>query len=924
MFERKMKIWRITAIIALCALLTVSVLYAFGVGYKSSVPALNGTEALSLWNDGTGARDQLIDYVSAVTQEGGSDFIPAEDRIAVFDMDGTLACETFYTYYDTMMFIEYCLYDHPERISDELKAVAASIQPGYVADETLARNFAKAYAGMTVEEFYDYVVEFGQKNTASFNNMRYIDGFYLPMVELVKYLYDNGFEIWVISGTERTTTRAIVANSPIKDYVEPEHVIGTDFEVKQRGHEDEPSNMGFKYENGDELVLTGGFIQKNLNGNKSIWIEQEIGQRPVLAFGNSGSDTSMMNYAIDERNPYRAQAYMVVADDSEREWGAQDWEAKSADYLARGYIPISMKRDFARIYPDDITKAAEQYVPADVPLSWTESAAQSAMDYSAPGNWAYFALGEDREVDVFLICPTVDTRSETNSFDLNDKLKGNFIYALDLERGIFDETGRLFSPYYRQMSINAYTLPETERDNARQIAYADISAAFRWYLDNENNGRGIILAGFSQGGEMCLELLKEFYGGDSAEAQALREQLIAVYSIGWMVTEEMTEAYPQIVPATGETDTGTVICFDCEDGNVSETIIIPTGMKALSINPLNWKTDGTPADKTLNRGAVFEAGGEPIPELCGAYIGEKGELIVTDVTSADYPPVLDIFPDGAYHLYDYMFFFTNLKENVALRTAVWSAQCNPSGALAEILSRGVLRVGTAGDYQPMSYLDPESRRYVGFDAELAEDLAAALGVELEYVPTSWPTLMADTLAGKFDLAICGITITQARQEQALMSIGYLGNGKTVLCRAEDADKYTSLEAINRPEVRVMENPGGLNEKFARENLPNATIIIHNVNQEIPGLIAAGETDVMITEIMEAGFYVGQDSRLAAPLIYEPFTHGELGVLMPKGSEDLLAYVNAFLEEEIASGRINELAEEYIYRYTEPEELPNAA
>ena len=157
-----------------------------------------------------------------------------------------------------------------------------------------------------------------------------------------------------------------------------------------------------------------------------------------------------------------------------------------------------------------------------------------------------------------------------------------------------------------------------------------------------------------------------------------------------------------------------------------------------------------------------------------------------------------------------------------------------------------------------------------------------------------------------------------------MSIGYLDNGKTVLCRAEDADKYTSLEAINQPDVRVMENPGGLNEKFVRENLPNAIQIIHDVNQDIPGLIAAGEADVMITEIMEAGFYVGQDSRLAAPLIYEPFTHGELGVLMPKGSEDLLSYVNNFLKEEIASGRIDELAEEYIYRYTEPVKLPNAA
>lgn len=363
---KQMKIWRLTAITVLCALIVVSLLYALGVGYKTAEPNVEKTESLSLWNDGTGAKKQLVDFVTSVTKEGGDDFIPVEDRIAVFDMDGTLACETFYTYYDTMMFIEYCLNDHPERVSDELKEVAASIKPGYVADETLARNFAKAFAGMTVEEFYDYAVSFGQKKTASFNNMRYIDNFYLPMVELVKYLYENDFTIYVISGTERTTTRAIVANSPIKDYVSPEHVIGTDFEIKQKGHEDESSNMNFKYENGDELVLTGGFIQKNLNANKSILVEREIGKRPVLAFGNSGSDTSMMNYAIDERNPHKAQAYMIVADDNVREWGTQNWETKSADYISKGFTPISMKNDFAQIYPDGITKAAQQYIPADV------------------------------------------------------------------------------------------------------------------------------------------------------------------------------------------------------------------------------------------------------------------------------------------------------------------------------------------------------------------------------------------------------------------------------------------------------------------------------------------------------------------------------------------------------------------------------
>ncbi|MBO5556001.1 MAG: DUF3089 domain-containing protein [Oscillospiraceae bacterium] len=295
------------------------------------------------------------------------------------------------------------------------------------------------------------------------------------------------------------------------------------------------------------------------------------------------------------------------------------------------------------------------------------------LDYADRDNWAYLSLGEDRAVDVFLICPTVDTISPENALELNESLKANFLYALDLEKGIYEETGRLFSPYYRQMSINAYELPEAERERAKEVAYRDVSEAFRWYLDNENNGRGIILAGFSQGSQMCQELLKEYYGGDDAESQSLRERLITVYSLGWLVTEEMTEAYPQIVPAVGETDLGTVISFDCEDGNVTDTLVRPAGVKALSINPLNWKTDGTPADKSLNRGAVFKAGGQAIPGLCGAYIGVHGELIVTDVSPNDYPPVLDVFPEGAYHLYDYMFFFTNLRENIAVRTEAWLA-----------------------------------------------------------------------------------------------------------------------------------------------------------------------------------------------------------------------------------------------------------
>ena len=236
----------------------------------------------------------------------------------------------------------------------------------------------------------------------------------------------------------------------------------------------------------------------------------------------------------------------------------------------------------------------------------------------------------------------------------------------------------------------------------------------------------------------------------------------------------------------------------------------------------------------------------------------------------------------------------------------------PADALRTVRERGVLRVGTTGDYKPMSFRDPATGKYWGFDAALAETLANRIGVKLEYVPTSWPTLMKDTLDRKFDLALCGITITPERKKMAMMSSGYLGNGKTVLCRAGDANRYTTLAAIDRPEVRVMENPGGLNEKFARKFLPNAMLVIHPVNEEIPGLIASGKADVMITEIMEAAYYCSKDRRLAAPLLDAPFTRGELGALLPPGNEALLVYFDGFIRDARRSRLLDELKAHYLY------------
>ncbi len=237
--------------------------------------------------------------------------------------------------------------------------------------------------------------------------------------------------------------------------------------------------------------------------------------------------------------------------------------------------------------------------------------------------------------------------------------------------------------------------------------------------------------------------------------------------------------------------------------------------------------------------------------------------------------------------------------------------------ITRIQERGELIVGTTGDYRPLSYREP-SGNYWGFGIEIAEQIAQRLSVSIMFVPTSWPTLTADVLADpqKFDLAIGGITITDARRETMLMSDGYLANGKTILCRAAEADRYKSLADIDRPEVRVMVNPGGLNEKFAQQHLTHATIIVHQKNEEIPSLVAVGEADVMITEITEAPWYVQNDSRLAAPLINEPFNHGEIGVLMRQGQEDLLQLVNEVIARMKSDGTLRRLHEKYglVYAY----------
>ncbi len=303
-----------------------------------------------------------------------------------------------------------------------------------------------------------------------------------------------------------------------------------------------------------------------------------------------------------------------------------------------------------------------------------EAETSASVDYSSADYWVYFGVGDDKDVDLFLVCPTVDTLDEEFMSLENDVMKGYFAGTLEMERGLYEESTRMYAPYYRQMAMNGYELDLTERERRLAIAYKDVSDAFAYYLKNENNGRPIILAGFSQGADMVYRLMEEYFGSEE-----MQQKLVAAYPIGWACTEDMVKEYPQIKPAQSADDLGVVVSFDCEAPEVTETIINPAGQKAYCINPLNWKTDPTPADKSLNMGSRFMKSSGKIKseaeQLCGCYIDEeRGVLKVTDVTSEEYPAVLGILPEGAYHIYDYQFFFKNLQENVKHRVELYMEQ----------------------------------------------------------------------------------------------------------------------------------------------------------------------------------------------------------------------------------------------------------
>ena len=318
------------------------------------------SDPLSLWTEEAKLKSELTSYIAAITNPESPDFIPEEDRIAVFDMDGTLLNETDPVYMDHRLLLRRVVDDpdYKDKASDFEKEVAADIQSwidtGKSPEGLPVRHgqaVASAFAGFTVQQFYDYVDAFKAEPMPSYEGMTNGQAFYKPMLQVIDYLNENGFKCYIISGTDRLITRAIAkdaVNIPVRQ------MIGSDEAYVATGQGD-VDGLDYTFKDTDELVLAGNFLIKNLKENKVDVIAQEIGQQPVLAFGNSSGDFAMAKYTT-ANNKYKALGYMLCCDDVERENGnVSKAESMAKSCEENGWTPISMKNDWTTIYGEGVT-----------------------------------------------------------------------------------------------------------------------------------------------------------------------------------------------------------------------------------------------------------------------------------------------------------------------------------------------------------------------------------------------------------------------------------------------------------------------------------------------------------------------------------------------------------------------------------------
>jgi cyclohexadienyl dehydratase len=308
----------------------------------------------------------------------------------------------------------------------------------------------------------------------------------------------------------------------------------------------------------------------------------------------------------------------------------------------------------------------------------------------------------------------------------------------------------------------------------------------------------------------------------------------------------------------------------------------------------------------LDAWAAGRAEPPPAPDLAGAVrpalSALGGQIVAAAAETARAPWVAGRVPGSAPEP-GLPFAVPGLDDGQrrALLDAVTGLAVYPD-RLAQILATGRLRIGTTGDYAPFSHREDGAAEFVGIDIDLGHDLAAALGVEPEFVLTSWPDLVDDLQAGRFDIAMSGVSRTLVRQRVGFQTAPYYADGKTPIARCAEQARFDTLEEIDRAGIRVVVNPGGTNERFVDERIGQAQKVLHPDNRTIFAELLAGRADVMFTDRIEVELQSRRHPELCGTMAAD-LTYQEKAYLLPQDPA-WLEFVDTWLALRLAEGAVD--------------------
>ncbi len=324
-------------------------------------------------------------------------------------------------------------------------------------------------------------------------------------------------------------------------------------------------------------------------------------------------------------------------------------QSKSAARLLTAlYVPAVLSAALAVSSCRNHSGGTDSFIPA--PPDWSDAAAWyiSTPSGENTGNTASPAA------DIFYILPTCVwdwTTEDGQSCRYSDYTRTDhieaFLPSVELAEDIFAQGQYgFYCPYYRQISLNVWMDGEAAVEELFPLSMEDVSAAFDYYLDNYNEGRPFVLAGFSQGGKAVVELVKHL------PAPAYK-RMAAAYAIGYRVSDEELAQYPQLRPAVDSTGTGTIICYNSvATPEAACAVLSPSD---ICINPVNWTTGATPAELNDSVTVTVDT--------------DHHLLIVDGLDPEQYwmPSLAPMFSKGNYHLQELTLYQDHLRRNTALR-----------------------------------------------------------------------------------------------------------------------------------------------------------------------------------------------------------------------------------------------------------------